>query len=256
MAQKKQQPKRHIFMILCIIVVIIVIVIIIVNFSKKEKIEEGTNNNVINTGNGTSLDENTINVKEASLEKPAQIGDWIEVKLYGALVDEKTGKISNNYNDAFIRVNRMTRGTNELKPYIDRYNKTKINKAIDFNGIISSQEFALLEYEIYIPKDFKTNEDITNVNIKIKTVSKEGKEEIRDADAIYQSTYATLTRGEIKPNTIIPGNLIKCESIIMMSQYLNSKNYLFAIEYTLNGEKQYKYFNGNAEGKQRVPAAV
>ena len=135
----------------------------------------------------------------------------------------------------------MTRGVNELKPYIDKYNRSNINNTIDFNSLESTQEFALLEYEVYIPKDFKTDEDITNININIKTVSNEGKDNIQVGDATYTSTYAVVTSDKIKPNTILPGNVIKCEAIIIVLQSMTSNDYLLAIEYTNDGNVYYKY---------------
>ena len=139
---------------------------------------------------------------------PANMGEWTNIKLYGAIIDEKNNKIINNYNDAYIRINKMTRGVNELKPYIDKYNRSNINNTIDFNSLESTQEFALLEYEVY---------------------------------ATYTSTYAVVTSDKIKPNTILPGNVIKCEAIIIVPQSMTSNDYLLAIEYTNDGNVYYKY---------------
>lgn len=235
---KKGISKITVVMCIAVIVIAIVIFMVLINGNNVTTVPVDKSNN---TGNGTSIDESTINSKEASIGNPASIGEWTNIKLYGAIIDEKNNKIINNYNDAYIRINKMTRGVNELKPYIDKYNRSNINNTIDFNSLESTQEFALLEYEVYIPKDFKTDEDITNINIKIKTVSNEGKESIQVGDATYTSTYAVVTSDKIKPNTILPGNVIKCEAIIIVPQSMTSNDYLLAIEYTNDGNVYYKY---------------
>lgn len=242
--RKNKRPISKITIFFCIVIIIIAIIIffVLANGNKVDTSPIDRNNN---TGNGTSFDENNISTVEATLEKPANIGDYIGIKLYGVIIDEENNKKINNYNDAYIKISKITKGTNNIKPYIDKYNKINLNNKIDFYSLKNTEEFVLLEYEIYLPQNFKSDEDITNINLKIKNVSNNGEDTIKLNDVEYNSTYAIITSEPLKENSILPGNVIKFTAIITMSQYLDSNDYLFAIEYTDNGEIKYKYVKGN-----------
>ena len=209
--KNKKRPMSKITILFCILIIIFAIFIFLI-LANGNNVTINPIDKSSNMGNGSSLDESTIIAKDATIDSPTNFGEWIKVKLYGATFENN--KIINNYNDAYVRINKMTRGVNELKPYIDKYNKSKVNDKIDFNSLNSSEEFVLLEYEVYLPLDFKCDEDITNINLKIKTVSSKGEDSIKVGDVVYSSNYATVTSESIKSNSILPGNVVKLQSII------------------------------------------
>lgn len=108
---------------------------------------------------------------EATLENPAQLGEWVETKTYSA-EDQQEHTI-------YVRITDVLRGE-EAKKIVDVYN------AEDHAVVISELdkddlEYCIILYETYFPADFpQADYGITNVEAEMEVCNLEGAGAIAD----------------------------------------------------------------------------
>ena len=157
-----------IIVILVIAVSVMITTILIKDETKtgESEIENVIGTNTVNTitnelteetnTSGTSTDTSNITVVEATLENPAQIGEWI--KTYEK--DE-----NGEYKAVYARVTDIITGI-EAQEAVNLYNE---GSSIIYIGELEYDEleYALLEYEVYFPEDFYTEYGLTSYDIPI-----------------------------------------------------------------------------------------
>lgn len=90
-------------------------------------------------------DFNADKVVKTSVEKPANLGDWIEATRYSAK-DQK-------YHTIYYRVNKTMRGK-DAQSIVDKYNTE--DHVVVFEDLADDDmiEYCALEYDVYFPEDF------------------------------------------------------------------------------------------------------
>ncbi len=108
-------------------------------------------------GNSSSADvSDAIQDTDTSYEKAADINQWVKTTLYSAT--DKT------YHSVYVRITKVTTSTDDQK-YVDDAIELNNSLSSDYGKIDvaelkvpSDAELCVLDYEVYVPEDFPTND--------------------------------------------------------------------------------------------------
>lgn len=171
---KKLSNEKGIALIILVIIVLLISIIfilgitIIVQNAKENNSENTITENVIvenssatnSSTNSTTneISEADIDVVDASLDNPAEIGEWFETYEYSAHEKE--------YQLVYVRVTDIITG-DKAQEAIDLFNADEDN-IYSFSDLKYDElEYALLEYEVYFPETFSSGTQFGGYNISI-----------------------------------------------------------------------------------------
>ena len=197
--------------------------------------ETNVEENTTNTSTGsTTQDMSSITTVEATLENPAQIGEWVETKHYS------TG--DHDYHTVYYRITEVIRGTESDEPQntVDAYNEE--GHVTYFSEIENDDlEYNIVKYEVYFPTDFpeSSNGNITSPDLDFSIKSPDGGGvEANGVSWIGLSCYdITETSTDIYPGDTMT------EGIGIFSMVKNCSDYLFAVS-NYDDDNTYTYVQG------------
>ncbi len=182
---------------------------------------------VENTDTGSS----DVTPVEASLEKPAQFGEWVESQSYSAQ-DSKD-------HTMYFRITGVITGA-EAQKIVDDYNSA--GHAVVISDLDKDDlEYRVVTYETYFPADFpQADYGITNVDVHLQLCNLEDAGAI--AGYIGLSTVWDISK-EPDINEFYAGNTFK-DGKAVFAMVKGSSDYLFKCEYSEGSMQGNHYVKG------------
>lgn len=167
-----------------------------------------------NTGSGSS----DVTAVEATLEKPAQIGEWVETMKYSAQ-DSKD-------HPMYFKITGVIRG-NEAQKIVDEYNAE--GNVLSFRELEQDDlEYCVVTYESYFPTDFPEAEwGITDIDVDLSLCDLDDSGAI--AGYIGLSTVWDISK-DPEVNTFYVGDTFT-EGQAVFAMVKGSSEYLFNCSY-------------------------
>lgn len=165
---------------------------------------------------GKSAGTPDITPTEAALEKPAQIGEWVEAK--------KRSVQDKNYHTVYFRLTGVIAGE-EAKKIVDEYNAAgNVVKVSDLEK--EDLEYRVVTYEVYFPEDFpQADYGISDVGLNLNLCN------LKDSGAIAGYIgLSTVWDISDKPDTFHAGETFK-EGRAVFAMVKGSSEYLFKYGY-------------------------
>lgn len=179
----------------------------------------------------TDVASSAVTPVEASLEKPAQIGEWVASQSYSAQ-DSKD-------HTMYFRITGVITGA-EAQKMVDDYNSA--GHAVVISDLDKADlEYRVVTYETYFPADFpQADYGITNVDVNLQLCNLEDAGAI--AGYIGLSTVWDISE-EPDINEFYAGNTFK-DGKAVFAMVKGSSDYLFKCEYSEGGMQGNHYVKG------------
>ena len=200
---------------------------------EKHLIEETSSHDAKEPGSSASISDN-IQPVEASLENPAQIGEWVEISVSNLVDDELI------FHAAYCRLISVERG-DAAQQAVDTYNEQHNIVKIGELGA-PELEYCLLTYEVYFPDDFpKGKSGISSPERRFTLTSMDGGL-VKANGSMYMMMSVTNVSDRVQASTVFPGDIWQGQSVFPMVR--DFSDYLFKSTYKLNEESITCYIKG------------
>lgn len=152
---------------------------------------------------------NSEYLKEAPLDSPAKLGEWVEVYRYNAT--------TSNYDAVYVRVTNIERDKDKVEAakdaYLEKHSSVTFEKPDNVDGL----EWCYVEYDVYFPTEWEAPDyGISSTDLRLNICNRDGKS--RFGDVIGLST--TWEIGDVSNDKVYPGDTYHGKALfLMLSDY-------------------------------------
>lgn len=148
-------------------------------------------------------------LKEAPLDSPAKLGEWVEVYRYNAT--------TSNYDAVYVRITNIERDKDKVEAAKDAYLEKHSNVTFEKPDNVDGLEWCYVAYDVYFPTEWEAPDyGISSTDLRLNICNRDGKSKF--GNVIGLST--TWEIGDVSNDKVYPGDTYQGKALfLMLSDY-------------------------------------